>query len=121
MTSTLVLRVEVAGRLVGEDDLGVVHDGAGDRHPLLLAARELATGGARAASPSPTRSSAARARSRRSRRRDAGVDERQLDVLERAWCATSRLKLWNTKPMRPVAHLRELPRLRRDDLAPSST
>ena len=34
-------RVEVAGRLVGQDELGVVHQAAGDRHALLLAAGEL--------------------------------------------------------------------------------
>ena len=36
-----VLRVEVTRRLVGEDELGVGDDGAGDGHPLLLAAAEL--------------------------------------------------------------------------------
>src|SRR4051794_19750369 len=34
------LGVEVAGRLVGQDDVGVVDQRAGDRHPLLLAAGE---------------------------------------------------------------------------------
>src|SRR5512139_706893 len=34
-------RVERAGGLVGEDQLGVVDERAGDRHPLLLPAREL--------------------------------------------------------------------------------
>ena len=38
--------VEVAGGLVGEDDLGLGDERAGDRHPLLLAAGELATAGA---------------------------------------------------------------------------
>ena len=33
--------VEVPGRLVGEDELRVVHQGAGDRHPLLLAPGQL--------------------------------------------------------------------------------
>src|SRR2546430_12854740 len=37
-----VLRIEVAGRLVGEDQLRVPDQGARDRHPLQLAARELA-------------------------------------------------------------------------------
>src|SRR6266480_4141681 len=37
-----VLRIEVAGRLVGEDQLRLPHQGARDRHPLQLAARELA-------------------------------------------------------------------------------
>ncbi len=35
------LRVEVAGGLVGDQHLGVGHDGPRDRHPLLLAAGEL--------------------------------------------------------------------------------
>ena len=35
------LGIEGAGGLVGEDDLGVVNDGAGDGHALHLPAREL--------------------------------------------------------------------------------
>src|SRR5258708_35893802 len=35
------LAVEVAGRFVGEEDLRLVDEGAGDGHALLLAAREL--------------------------------------------------------------------------------
>src|SRR5690349_8405270 len=34
-------RVEVSGRLVGEEDGGVVHERSGDRDALSLAAREL--------------------------------------------------------------------------------
>ena len=34
--------VEIAGRLVGQDQLGPRHDGAGDGDALLLAARKLA-------------------------------------------------------------------------------
>ena len=34
-------RVEVAGGLVGQEDQRPVHEGPGDRHPLLLAAGEL--------------------------------------------------------------------------------
>ena len=41
MISSLVARVEVAGGLVGEDDVGVVDQRPGDRHALLLAAGEL--------------------------------------------------------------------------------
>jgi hypothetical protein len=33
--------VEIAGRLVGNGDRRIGHHRAGDRHPLLLAAREL--------------------------------------------------------------------------------
>ena len=34
-------RIEVTGRLVGEDDVGSGHHGPGRRHPLLLASRQL--------------------------------------------------------------------------------
>ena len=36
-----VLRIQVTGGLVGEDELGVGDDGTGDGHTLLLTAREL--------------------------------------------------------------------------------
>jgi len=36
-----VLRVEGAGGLVGKDDIGLVHEGAGHGDALLLATREL--------------------------------------------------------------------------------
>src|SRR5205807_3138415 len=36
------LRVEIAGRLVGDDEIGIGDDGAGNRHALLLAARQSA-------------------------------------------------------------------------------
>jgi len=39
--SPALLAVEVAGGLVGHDQVGVGDDGAGDRDPLLLAAGEL--------------------------------------------------------------------------------
>src|SRR5215218_8058543 len=42
------LLVEVAGRLVGEQHVGLLHERAGDRHALLLPARELARHVARA-------------------------------------------------------------------------
>ena len=35
------LRVEIAGRLVGQDHARLVRQRARDRHPLLLAAREM--------------------------------------------------------------------------------
>jgi hypothetical protein len=38
---TAVRAVQVAGRLVGEHDRRVVGEGAGERHALLLAARQL--------------------------------------------------------------------------------
>lgn len=34
-------RVQVAGGLVGQQQVGAVHQGAGNRHPLQLSAREL--------------------------------------------------------------------------------
>ena len=40
-TSAEVLRIEVAGRLVGQQQPGRVGERAGDRRALLLAAREL--------------------------------------------------------------------------------
>jgi hypothetical protein len=33
-----MLRIQVTGRLVGKNDLGLMHDGPRDRNPLLLAA-----------------------------------------------------------------------------------
>ena len=36
-----VARVERRHRLIGEDDLGLLHQGAADSHPLLLTAGEL--------------------------------------------------------------------------------
>jgi hypothetical protein len=35
------MRIEIAGRLVGEEELWAVGDGARDRHALLLATGEL--------------------------------------------------------------------------------
>ena len=35
------LRIEVAGRFIGEEDAGAVDEGPCERHPLLLAARKL--------------------------------------------------------------------------------
>ena len=35
------LRIEARGRLIGQHDIGVLHQGAGDRHALRLAARQL--------------------------------------------------------------------------------
>ena len=72
MISSLRAVVEVAGRLVGKTSDGFGHDGARDRHALLLAAREL---GGRVVLPSveADRGSASRARSRRfAARRRAG-------------------------------------------------
>ena len=40
MISSVKIRIEVPGGLVGEQDLRLVHEGPGDGHALLLAARE---------------------------------------------------------------------------------
>src|SRR4029077_20019666 len=37
-----MLGIQVSGGLVGENDLGLMHDRSRDRHTLLLTARELA-------------------------------------------------------------------------------
>ena len=84
MMSSRGLRVERAGRLVGQDQLRPVDQRARDRHALLLAAGQLgrrvagALGQARRA-PAPRS-----ARSCALGRLDAGIDHRQLDVLQRA-------------------------------------
>src|SRR5690606_39558002 len=75
--------VEGAGRLVGEDHLAAVHQGARDRDPLLLAARELARAVAEPVAeaelveqtPCPGQALAVR---------HAGVDRGHLDVFRRA-------------------------------------
>ena len=61
-------QVERAGRLVGEQQLGLADQRAGDRHALLLAARELRRAMARRGRPSPTAASARATCPRRSRR-----------------------------------------------------
>ena len=75
------LAVEVAGGLVGEHQVGVVDERAGDGHALLLAAGELGRRWVtRSARPTELQRAAAEAA-------DVGairVDERQLHVLERA-------------------------------------
>jgi len=76
-------RVEVTGRLVGQDDGRIVDQRAGDGHALLLAARELIGvmvlalgqphgGQAFASVPAPLAG------------RQTGVEQGKLDVLQRA-------------------------------------
>ena len=65
-------RVEVAGRLVGEDDGRPRDERAGDRDPLLLAAGELRRA-VRAPVVRPTRRSAPRTRPRRACAGDGGA------------------------------------------------
>ena len=89
-------RVERAGRLVGEDDLGPGDERAGDRDALLLAAGELGGPVAQAvAEPDAGDDLARQARSRRPRASRSGSS---------MFCATvsagSRLNAWKTKPTR---------------------
>ena len=86
--------VEVAGRLVGQDQLRPVHQRAGDRHPLQLAARErLRQPRARGRPGRP------RPAPRRRARRRAGPAAAAAGP---TFCATLRCgstwKAWNTKP-----------------------
>ena len=76
------LGVEVAGRLVGPHDRGLADQRAGDRDPLLLAARQL--GGPvveRGGRARPARASSRAAAARRLGLH-AGEEQRQLDVLD---------------------------------------
>ena len=75
--------VEVAGRLVGEEQRRAPDERARDRDALLLAARELARQVALAVAEPDLAERGARALALLGRG-DAPVDERQLDVLERA-------------------------------------
>ena len=82
-------RVEVAGRLVGQHQARLVDQRARDRHPLLLPARELAGMVVQALAEADALQRGDRARAPALARVHAGVDQRQLDVLERASCATA--------------------------------
>ena len=78
------VRVEVAGRLVGEQDGRIGDQGAGDRHALLLAAGELrgvVVLAAGEADPLERGAGAAGAFARREA--EVAVEQRQLDVLGR--------------------------------------
>ena len=90
-------RVEVAGRLVGEDHGRVGDERARDRDPLLLAAGEL---GGRwcTRSRSPTCASASSARSRRACRGTPAYDSGS-STFASARVRGIRLKLWNTNPI----------------------
>ena len=98
------LRVEVAGRLVGEHELGLVDQRAGDRDALLLAARELARLVVLAAGQ-PDDRAGTRAPSRcapspelpRRRSRSAAAPRSRAPR-----CAASRLKDWKTNPIFPL-------------------
>ena len=74
-------RVEVAGRLVGDDQARVVDERPGDRGPLLLAARQLARAAASRWAVSPTSASTRSTAGRISPARRAGDLEGERDVL----------------------------------------
>ena len=98
MTSRLVARIERAGRLVGEDQPGVVDQRARDRDALLLAAGELRGMMVRRV-PSPTccerPQRACAALGARARRHRAAAARRCPARCVRG----SRLNCWNTKPI----------------------
>ncbi len=86
ITSWLVVRVEVAGRLVGQQQRRLGDQRAGDRDALLLAARQLVGMVLRRDRSRPTAASARRGPVAPLRCLDdalARVEQRQLDVLER--------------------------------------
>ena len=93
-TSSLVARVELRGRLVGEHERRLARRGGGDRDALLLAARERAGALAAAVAASPNASSAARPR--RGRRRRPREPQRRRATFSRAVSVGQRLPLWKT-------------------------
>ena len=77
-------RVEVAGGLVGEDDCGSVDQRARDGHALLLAAGELVRVVVEPLAEAHPLQRLARAPARAPAAGTPRVEQRQLDVLERA-------------------------------------
>ena len=77
-----VLRIEVAGRLVGDEKRRAVDERAGDRAALQLAAGELLRVVAQAAGRARRAASSARAARLRRRSALAAEQQRQRDVLE---------------------------------------
>ena len=101
-----VLRVEVSGRLVREQDRRRAGDGAGDRDALLLTARELAgqvLGAMRHADLLERRHDALLALGRL----HAAIGERQLDVLVHVEVA-DQIEALEDEPDLAVAHARPL-------------
>ena len=90
-------RVEVAGRLVGDQQGGLVHERAGERRPLHLAARHSCGSG----QPMPD-ADAGRQRRRAAFRLGRGMPPSRQGsaMLSPSVSVGSRLKNWNTKPMR---------------------
>ena len=79
--------VERAGRLVGEEDMRVVDERARDRHALLLAAGQLRRLVPGALGEPHARQALLRLLPRVALVRAMRIEERQRDVVERAWCA----------------------------------
>ena len=98
-------RVEVARRLVGQQDRGAVDERARDGHALPLPAREL-VGPVRHAVAQPDRAERLGRPRAALGPRDARVDERQLDVLE-AVLARQQVERLEDEPDLPVADVRE--------------
>ena len=91
-------RVEVAGRLVGEEDAGIVDERPGDRHALALAARQLVGPVIHAVAQPDALERAGRLRAAGLRRRG-----RRRSAAARRCAATSargsRLNVWKTNPI----------------------
>ena len=97
-------RVEVRGRLVGQQHRRRAGERPRDRHALLLAARRGRAGGSRSRSPRPTRSSTRFASSCAFAAADPAHVERVLDVLERGE-GGEEVVLLEDEADRPAAHL----------------
>ncbi len=100
-------RVEVAGRLVGEDDAAAAMTSARAMATRCCWPPESWFGWWSTRSPSPTRSSASARALVALARGDARVEERQLDVLERAR-PREEVEALEDEAERPVADLGEL-------------
>ena len=95
-TSSLELRVEVAGRLVGEHDRRLRDQRPRDRDALLLAARELGRADGRAGRRGRPRRRAGRSARGRASRPASDSGSRMFSS---ALSTGSRLKNWKTKPI----------------------
>ena len=94
-----VAAVEVAGRFVGEHDRRIADEGAGDRHPLALAARQRARAVAGPRRESDRRRAPRGAAAMR-RRRGTPAYSRPSATFSSAVSRSTRWNCWNTKPMR---------------------
>ena len=90
-------RVEVAGRLVGEDDVRPAGQRAGARHPLLLAAGELARACGPAGRARPTVLMTVSSQAWSGLRPAMSIGRVMFSI---AVSVGTRLNAWNTKPIR---------------------